>query len=92
MNKTEIFAQAVQNIPSPETYQQAFQIYKVIGEPFALVLAVPFLFLVMMGAFAEDKYGNSLWDHTGYWIVVIFVGLIELLMVFLFPYLVMSLA
>lgn len=89
MNKTEAYQRALETISRPESYDQAFEIYQGVGEAFALVLAVPFLMLLLMGAIAEDKYGNSLWDHNGYWIVVIFVLLSIAAMIVAFPYLVM---
>ena len=87
MSKTSSFQEALSILSSPENYSEAFEIYQVIGEPFALVLAVPFLMLLLMGAIAEDKYGNSLWNHNGYWVVVFFVFMSIVLMIGAFPYL-----
>ena len=87
MSELSAYQEALRIVSSPGSYDQAFEVYKAIGEPFALVLAVPFLMLLLMGAIAEDNYGSSLWNHNGYWVTVFFVLLAVVLMILGFPYL-----
>lgn len=86
MNKTEVFNQALSNVPSPASYQEAWKIYNEVGEPFFLALFIPVICLLAMGAVIEDNYGKAMWENKGYWIMFFMVFLLSLAMVFLFPY------
>lgn len=85
------FSQALNIVASASNMQQAISVFKVFGVEIILSLAIPLMVVVALGAVIEGGRGRKLWDYKGYWMLVFFLILSDIMVVFILPFLIQSL-
>ena len=84
------FSQALGIVSGASSMSEAVEVFQVFGLQFLLALAVPLMVLVALGAVVEGGRGRKMWDYKGYWMLVGFVILADVMMMFLIPFMISS--
>ena len=87
---SEQFSQALTIVASPSSMQEAVNVFRAFGVEILLALAIPLMVVVALGAVIEGGRGRKLWDYKGYWLLVFFLILSDIMVLFILPFLIQS--